>query len=50
MARFRPPGSRNPKKVDAAKAARGMIPCLLIILFGLLLIFFLFYEFMNSGK
>jgi hypothetical protein len=50
MARFRPPGSKNPKKVDTAKTARGLIPCLLILVFGLVLIFFLFYEFLNSGK
>jgi hypothetical protein len=50
MARFRPPGSKNPKKADAAKTARGLIPCLLILVFGLALIFFLFYEFLNSGK
>jgi len=50
MARFRPPGSKNPKKADAKKTARGLIPCLLILIFGLALIFFLFYEFLNSGK
>jgi hypothetical protein len=50
MARFRPPGSKNPKKVDAKKAARGMIPCLLILVLGLALMFLVFYEFMNSGK
>jgi hypothetical protein len=50
MARFRPPGSKNPKKVDAKKAARGLVPCLVILVLGLLLIFFVFYEFLNSGK
>jgi len=50
MARFRPPGSKNPKKTDAKQAARGLVPCLLILVLGLVLIFFLFYEFLNSGK
>jgi hypothetical protein len=50
MSRFRPPGSKSPKKTDAKKTARGLIPCLLILLFGLVVIFFLFYEFLNSGK
>jgi hypothetical protein len=49
MARFRPPGSKSPKKAPA-KSARGLIPCLFILIFGLILIFFLFYEFLNSGK
>jgi hypothetical protein len=50
MARFRPPGSKSPKKADAAKTARGLVPCLLILVLGLILIFFMFYEFLNSGK
>jgi hypothetical protein len=50
MARFRPPGSKNPKKSDTAKTARGLVPCLLVLVLGLILIFFLFYEFLNSGK
>jgi hypothetical protein len=50
MARFRPRGSKNLKKADAATAARGLVPCLLILVFGLALIFFMFYEFLNSGK
>lgn len=50
MARFRPRGAKNPKKADAAKTARGLIPCLLVLVLGLILIFFLFYEFLNSGK
>jgi hypothetical protein len=47
MARFRPPGS---KKSGPQKTARGLIPCLFILIFGLILVFFLFYEFLNSGK
>jgi hypothetical protein len=47
MARYRPPGS---KKGAPQKTARGLIPCLFILIFGLILIFFLFYEFLNSGK
>jgi hypothetical protein len=50
MARFRPRGSKNPKNVDAAKTARGLIPCLLILVLGLILIFFMFYAFLNNGK
>lgn len=50
MARFRPPGSKNPKKASARQTARGLVPCLLVLIFGLLLIFFLFYGFLNSGK
>jgi hypothetical protein len=48
MARFRPPGSK--KSGPQKKTARGLIPCLFILIFGLILIFFLFYEFLNSGK
>jgi hypothetical protein len=47
MARFRPPGS---KKIAPQKPARGLAPCLIILVLGLIVIFFLFYEFLNSGK
>jgi hypothetical protein len=47
MARFRPPGVR---KVGPQKTARGLVPCLFIIIGGLAVMFFLFYELLNSGK
>jgi hypothetical protein len=50
MARFRPPGSKNPKKADAKKTARGLIPCLFILILALVVVFFMFYAFLNSGK
>jgi hypothetical protein len=48
MARFRPHGSKS--KGAPKKSARGLIPCLVILIGGALVIFFLFYELMNSGK
>jgi hypothetical protein len=47
MARFRPPGAR---KAGPQKTTRGLIPCLFIIIGGLAMMFFLFYELLNSGK
>jgi hypothetical protein len=47
MSKFRPPGA---KKKEPKKTARGLIPCLFVLIGGLVLIFFLFYEMMNSGK
>jgi hypothetical protein len=47
MARFKPPGM---KKKVAEKPARGLVPCLIILVLGLIVVFFLFYEFLNSGK
>ena len=47
MARFRPPGA---KKKGREKASRGLVPCLVILIGGMIVIFFLFYELMNSGK
>jgi hypothetical protein len=47
MARFRPVGA---KKKPAKKTSRGLVPCLVILIGGMLVIFFLFYVLMNSGK
>jgi hypothetical protein len=47
MARFRPPGAK--KKVPE-KTSRGLIPCLFVLVGGLVLIFVLFYLSLNSGK
>jgi hypothetical protein len=47
MARFRPPGA---KKKGPEKTSRGLIPCLVILIGGMLIIFFMFYVLMSSGK
>jgi len=47
MARFRPRGA---KKKEPEKTARGLIPCLFVIVGGIVVIFFLFYVLLNSGK
>jgi hypothetical protein len=47
MARFRPPGA---KKKAPEKTARGLIPCLFVLIGGLILMFVLFYLSLNSGK
>ena len=47
MARFRP---RGVKKIDRPKTARGLVPCLLVLVIGMAVLFFLFYEFLSSGK
>lgn len=47
MARFRPRGA---KKKEPQKVARGLVPCLFLLVGGLILVFFFFYEFLNSGK
>jgi len=47
MARFRPPGS---KKSAPQKSARGLIPCLFVLIGGIILIFVLFYLSVNAGK
>jgi hypothetical protein len=47
MAKFKPRGA---KKKEPQKTLRGLIPCLFVLIGGLALIFFLFYESLNSGK
>jgi hypothetical protein len=47
MARFKP---RGVKKKPAEKTARGLLPCLFLLIAGLVVVFFFFYEFLNSGK
>lgn len=47
MARFRP---RGVKKKEPEKIARGLLPCLFLLIAGLAIVFFFFYEFLNSGK
>jgi hypothetical protein len=47
MARFRPRGA---VKKTRQKTLRGLAPCLVILIGGMAVMFFLFYELMNSGK
>jgi hypothetical protein len=46
MARYKLPGTRKPK----ASTARGIIPCLFVLLLGFALVFYLFYAVLNSSK
>jgi len=52
MARFRPVSSKKSgaTKSSAQKTARGLVPCLVILIAGLAVMFFMFYELLNSGK
>ena len=47
MARFKPAGSR---KAKSTTSSRGFIPCLVVLVGGFLLIFWLLYAVMKSGK
>jgi hypothetical protein len=47
MARFKPTGARKPAPT---KKGKGYIGCIVIIVAGFLLIFWLMYEVMRSGK
>jgi hypothetical protein len=47
MARFKPTGAR---KAVPKKTGKGYIGCIIIILVGFALIFWLFYAVMRSGK
>jgi hypothetical protein len=47
MSRFRPRGA---KKKEREKTVRGLLPCLFVLIGGLIVVFLLFYAFMNSGK
>jgi hypothetical protein len=47
MARFKPAGS---KKARSAASGRGIVPCAVIIILGITLMFWLLYEMMKSGK
>ncbi len=47
MARFKPAGSR---KSAAGASKRGLIPCSIIIVLGFVLMFWLLYELLKSGK
>jgi hypothetical protein len=46
MARYKLPGTRRPKP----STARGIVPCLIVLLLGFGLVFYLFYAVLNSGK
>jgi hypothetical protein len=51
MARFRPPSSKNRAQTkNIRKTARGLVPCVVILIAGMAVIFFMFFELMNSGK
>ena len=47
MSRFRPRGA---KKKEREKTARGLVPCLFVLIGGLILVFVFFYLFVSSGK
>jgi hypothetical protein len=47
MAKFRPRGAR---KKTPAKSMRGLFPCLVVLIGGMAVIFFCFYELMTAGK
>ena len=47
MARFKPAGS---KKVKTRQSNRGLAPCLIVLLLGFALVFWLLYAMLTSGK
>lgn len=47
MARFKPAGS---KKAQSPSSGRGVVPCAIIVILGITLMFWLLYEMMKSGK
>lgn len=47
MARFKPAGTKKAKPV---KSNRGFIPCVIVLLAGFALLFWLFYAVVHSGK
>jgi hypothetical protein len=49
MAKFKPAGTRKASSKDK-RSNLGFIPCLIVILLGLVLIFVLFYALLTSGK
>jgi hypothetical protein len=48
MARFKPAGSR--KAASSKRSNLSFIPCLIVIVLGLALVFILFYALLTSGK
>ena len=46
MARYKPAGTHKPK----VSSARGIVPCLFVLLLGFALVFYLFYAVLNSSK
>jgi len=48
MARFKPAGARKAKA--ATKSSKGYIPCVVVIVLGLVLIFLLMFAVMRSFK
>ena len=46
MAKFKPAGTR---KTTAKSNARGLLPCLFIVLFGFVVLFGLFYSMLKSS-
>jgi len=48
MAKFKPAGSRKAGKDKRSNL--GFIPCLIVVLLGLALVFILFYALLTAGK
>jgi len=46
MAKFKPAGSKKP----AAKSARSAVPCLVMIVLGIIIMCLLFYFSLQSGN
>ncbi|HXP87769.1 MAG TPA: hypothetical protein VN841_23755 [Bryobacteraceae bacterium] len=49
MAKFKPAGSRKAGSKDK-RSNLGFIPCLILVLLGLGLVFALFYALLTAGK
>ena len=49
MARFKPAGSRK-ASAQAKRSNLAFVPCLIVVLVGLALVFLLFYALLTSGK
>ena len=47
MAKFKPIGS---KKVKDKRSNYGFIPCLILVLTGLAIVFYMLYSMLTSGK
>jgi len=49
MAKFKPAGSKKPGSKDK-RSNLSFIPCLVIVVLGLALVFILFYSLLTTGK
>jgi hypothetical protein len=50
MAKFRPPGSRKAAASSNARSKFGFVPCLVVVVLGLVIVFALLYALLTSGK